>query len=119
MGSVELQALERALGELLSVLHDQDNGPTQAAEAWSRCQAAGRTLTELMNRASELEPKERDELRGSLERLLRLNAVARQAVRDEQDSLAQLLSHTRKAGQKLRAYATGPASVGDSCDLAG
>ena len=119
MGSPELQDLEHAMGELLSVMRDPDNGPLQVAEAWSRCRVAGEVLTEVLGGTSELSEVERDELRDSLDRLLRLNAIARQSILDEQQSVTQLLNRTRETGEKLRAYATGPGSTGDSCDLAG
>jgi|GEM_PF-3592044 len=113
----ELQRLEAVLQELLTALDCGE--PAALASAWERCEEAHRVLDARIAGAIFESPEERDRLRDGLERVLRLNAVARGAALDMQGSLGEDLAQVRLAAEQLRAY-RGPAGpAGGSCDLAG
>ena len=86
---VEVERLDLAMQELLALLADPEAAGVPAA--WQRCQEAGEALNGLLARADGLPEAERAALRADLDRLVRLNAVARQALLRQQDGLARRL----------------------------
>lgn len=122
MTFTETRALERAMGELLSVMRERTAGPEQLNAAWKRCAEAGASVSELIERGGGETEEERIALRRALEQLLRLNAVARQAVLEEQRGLTASLDRARNVSKRLLGYSPGASSStqpGSSCDLAG
>jgi hypothetical protein len=113
----EVQRLEQALRELLSLLED----PTSEglAAAWERCRQAEAEVLALLEAAGELPEAEREALRGGVERALRLNAVARQAVVRGQDGLAAELVDARRKHAQVRGYSAAAPRSGGTCDMAG
>ncbi|MCB9914225.1 MAG: hypothetical protein H6828_03620 [Planctomycetes bacterium] len=114
----ELDACERALRELLSLLDEPELEPVRLSAAWARCGALTADLESVVARARDAGADE-GELRVALDRLLRLNAIARQAARRRQDELAANLATTRSSGDRLRGYSAPAAAAGGACDLAG
>ena len=114
---VEVQQLEVAMRELLAMLADSSG--EGAAAAWVRCDAAQTKLDALLADTTLLSTEEQAELRVGLENLVRLNAITRQAVRHNQDGLAQSLVKAKRENAKMKAYAAGSQGLGGSCDLAG
>lgn len=114
----ELDACERALRELLSLLDEPELDPARVTAAWARCGALTGGVEAVVARARAAGADEA-ELRAALDRLLRLNAIARQAVRRRQDELAATLATARSSGDRLRGYAAPAAASGGACDLAG
>lgn len=104
--------------ELLSALQEQDSEPERLREAWSRCVAVGEGLGDALSSASSA-PDSDAELREALERVVRLNAILRQAVVAQQDRLAASLTSTRDSGAQLRGYAPAEPTAGGACDMAG
>jgi len=122
MPFAETKALEHAMGELLSVMRESAAKPEQLRAAWNRCAEAGVAVSALVERGGERTEGERLELRRALEQLLRLNAVAKQAVVEEQRSLTANLDRARSASKRLRGYSPGASKStqpGSSCDVAG
>jgi len=113
----EVGRLEQALRELLTRLEDPRGEGLEAA--WERCRSAEAELMALLERAREMGADEREELRGGVQRLVRLNAVARQAAARSQDGLAAELVQARRKHAQVRGYRTAEPTSGGSCDLAG
>lgn len=113
----EVRALELAMEELLALLADPESAGVE--QAWRRCQAAERDLNLLTEDPSGLSADEVDELRDGLEILVRLNAIACQALLHRQESLAKGLARTKLETAKVRAYGGATVSLGGSCNLAG
>jgi len=113
----EVERLERALRELLTRLEDPGGEGLEAA--WQRCHEAEAELVAYLEGAGALSEAERASLREDLERLVRLNAIARQAVLRGQDGLAAELMDARRKHAQVRGYASAEPTSGGSCDLAG
>ena len=118
MALPELESLELALGELLSALKADESTPEQLRVAWERCSEVEGGVDGAVERARAGGADE-VELREALERLVRLNAIVRQAVVAQQDRLASSLVSTRDSGAQLRGYAPAEPSAGGACDMAG
>ena len=113
----EVARLEEALRELLALLSDPEAEGVPAA--WQRCDEAGAALNRLLAESAPPEGAARAELRDGLDRLMRLNAIARQAVQRRQDGLAHELVGARRQQQQMKAYSAGRPQSGANCDLAG
>jgi len=113
----EVEHLDLAMQELLALLADSEADGVPAA--WQRCQQAEQALIARVAESAELSEAEREDLRADLDRLMRLNAIARQAVLRQQDGLARTLVDARQKQSQVRAYSTGGAKSGGSCDMAG
>ncbi len=86
---------------------------------WNRCRTAGAELERVLAGAKELEADSRAELRAGLDRLMRLNAIARQSLQRGQEQLAKELTRTRAGSAQMKAYSQGAGPVGGSCNMAG
>jgi stage V sporulation protein SpoVS len=118
MTQPELEALELAMRELLSVLKSPDTTPEELRASWERCQSVGGGLAAILEGVgggAEVDAETAD----ALDRLVRLNAITRQAIVEQQAGLAASLVRTRASGTQVRGYATAPPSSGGKCDLAG
>lgn len=113
----EVERLDLAMQELLALLADPEAEGVPGA--WERCQEAGTALNGLLARSAEFTEPEREALRADLDRLMRLNAIARQAVLRQQDGLAKTLVEARQKQEQVRAYSGGRANSGGTCDMAG
>jgi hypothetical protein len=114
---VEVEALELAMQSLLALLADPNS--TGIDEAWERCGSAQVEVSRVLEKASQLSVEERAELRKGLERLVRLNAITRQAARHAQDSLAGQLSANRQSSEQMDGYRVRSEAPGGSCNMAG
>lgn len=103
--------------ELLSLLEDPLAEGLGAA--WARCVEAGGRLERRLACPAGLDEDQREELRAGLDRLMRLNAIARKSLRQGQERLASKLALTRQESAQVKAYSRGPAATGGTCDLAG
>lgn len=104
--------------ELLSVLRSADTSPAELRASWARCYSIGGGIEAVLERVQASGPLD-DTTREALDRLVRLNAITRQAVGEHQAQLAKSLVRSRETGAKLRGYAPGAAPAGGKCDLAG
>lgn len=118
MTQPELETLELAMRELLSILKSADTTPEELRASWARCQSIGGGLPSILAGLSEEERKD-EATAEALDRLVRLNAIARQAITEQQAGLAASLVRTRASGTQVRGYAAAPPSSGGKCDLAG
>lgn len=113
----EIQELDQAMRDLLAMLSDPESEGIDAA--WSRCQAAQEGVMELLARGAECSEEERLEIRKGLEDLVRLNAIARQATRGAQDSLAKSIVKTKRTSESMQGYRATEEATGGSCNMAG
>ena len=113
----EVEELEGAMQALLTLLEDPLAPGLEVS--WERCRKAEARLVERMNTSPALPPEQQDDLRAGLDRLVRLNAVARQSLLRGQEQLSGRLKATREKGAQMRAYSKGPAATGGSRDLSG
>ena len=114
----ELKTLELAMRELLSVLKSPDTTPEELRASWERCQSVGGGLTAILQGLGS-EARADAEVADALDRLVRLNAITRQAILEQQAGLAASLVRTRASGTQVRGYAAAPPNSGGKCDLAG
>jgi hypothetical protein len=114
----ELEALELAMRELLSVLKSPDTSPEELRASWERCQSVGGGLTAILEGLGA-EGRGDAAVADARDRLVRLNAITRQAILEQQAGLAASLVRTRASGTQVRGYAAAPPDSGGKCDLAG
>ncbi|HIG11699.1 MAG: hypothetical protein ABGY71_02665 [bacterium] len=114
----ELKALELTMGELLSVLQSGEATSEDIAASWIRCQTTGEAVTTALERSRSSAAADKT-LVEALERLVQLNAIARQAVAKEQAALTGRLRHSRRSVAQVRGYTPGAPASGRKCDLAG
>jgi len=114
----ELERLEGAMRELLSCLGDPRSDEEHLRAAWSRCERHGAAIARLSGEARGRDEAQRGELVPALERLTRLNAIARESIGAERRRMAAALGRARKSGRELRYYAANEPG-GDSCDVSG
>ena len=115
--SVEVIALENAMQELLAALADPQS--VTVAATWKRCQLAEQELKRFLAGPLPTEEKARAELTSGLLRLARLNAIARQNVAREQETLADHLVESKQSSAKIKAYSGRHEATGNTCDFAG
>jgi len=103
--------------ELLAALADPQ--PDGLRGAWARCEEAGKALIELTEDPKNIAPEARGELRVGLDRLMRLNAIARELALKSQLDLSTAISDKREKQAQVDAYAEEGKRAGGTCDLAG
>jgi len=112
----ELARLREQLGELLSLLEDEQADPAALVRAMQSCSVVFDALKSGFPLLDELDAGERERLAGELESTLRLNAVALGRAAHAGEGLARGISHAKQTRSHARALATGDAS-GSSYDL--
>ncbi len=118
MALLELQAMELAMRELLSLLREKDLPVEEINASWARCNAVGGGAEAVLERILAAGPLD-DEEREAVDRLMRLNAITREAVTQQQAMLVNDLARTRSKGAQMRGYAPQAQAAGGKCDLAG
>ncbi len=115
--SAEVESLEAEMNDLLAALADPDSKTVDAL--WARCREKEQRLREALQARLPVDEQERADLRAGLQRLLRLNLVARQAVLSSQEAVAEELTDTKQGTQTLKAYDGRVQETGGTCDYAG
>lgn len=111
--SAALQAFERALEDLITVLED-DSTPPEAIECSSeRC---ARAFDDIQAREPELTGTDAKALRRGRERIASLHALARQAADRAARSTERRVTQARDARRAL-SNLRGRPTTGDACDL--
>ena len=118
MAQPELEAIELAMRELLTMLRGEDTAAEELQAAWARCSTVGGGIEAVLERLKATGPAD-GSTREALDRLVQLNAIIRQAVVAQQDALASSLAQTRETGTQVRGYAPAAPVAGGKCDLAG
>lgn len=113
-----LVELEARMRELVGLLDGAQANVDVLERAWIACAAHGPELERAARDAANAAGEERIELRAQFERLVELNAAAKQAVEREQAQLARSLAHARATRSNLEHLEDAPL-VGDSCDVSG
>lgn len=106
--------LERLLAQVGSV--DPASAGFQALLAECACFSAG--LAREVQRLAQAPFEEREQWRAGLRRLVRLNALLRDALGRERQSVVELMAQARAAQESL-AHAAQPGSTGATCDVRG
>lgn len=114
----ELAMLEARMRELVGLLDGAQANVAVLERAWSACAAHGPAIEQAARQAASAAGEERAALRAQLERLVELNAAAKQAVLREQAALARSLAHARATRSSLDHLQEAPL-VGDSCNVSG
>ena len=114
----ELAEPERRMRELIALLDGANSGVAALERAWSACVEHGPALDRAARSAAAAAGEERKSLRKQLERLVELNAIARQAIQDEEHRVEAELLRLRGAKSALHVFAS-PVETGESCDVSG
>ena len=112
----ELVRLREQLGQLLSLLEDEQADPAALVQAMQSCGVVFDALKAGFPSLDGLEAGEREHLAEELERTLRLNAVALGRAAHSGEDLARGISRAKQARRHARALAGGDAS-GSTYDL--
>ncbi len=114
----ELAALELRMRDLIHLLDGAQTGIEALERAWSTCAEHGPALERAARTATNAAGEERVALRTQLERLVHLNAAARQAIEREEARIATDLARVNGARTTLAALGA-VALTGESCDVSG
>lgn len=117
-GDGALAGLELRMRELLGALDDAQLNTEVLERAWSACAAHADEIEALARSVRSASPAERAALRGSLTRLVELNAIARSAAELERDRTSAEIERVDGARERLRELGA-PDEHGESCDIAG
>lgn len=114
----ELEELERTMSQLLSRIQSDDAKPQEFDRLRDRCAALQSVFQTVAAERQNLSEAEREHVVASLENLVKLNAIAREAVEAEKQRVSGLLDRVRNAGRRRNLY-VGLDEAGGSCDMAG
>lgn len=105
------------MAELLSTLAGPN--PYLSEETWARCQEAQKEIERELAAGLPATEEERADLRAGLERLVRLNAIARQTADQIKEGMQKDLVAAKQLGKQLQGYAGRASATGGTCDMAG
>lgn len=117
-GGAGLAELEKEMRDLVALLGGARTSIETLERAWNACAVHAPRIAAAATTAIGTAGSERAALRRQLERILELNAVARDALRAEQEALMSGIVQARAARATLSSHA-GAEDVGSSCDVAG
>ncbi len=114
----KLEELERTMCSFLDRVKDNTPEPDQMATFMARCRELGADMEDPTKLREGLDEQETDHLIEVLERLVKLNAILRETVATQRDSLGQAITDNRRNQRDLARQSAGELP-GGSCDLAG
>lgn len=114
----ELKELESAMSQLLSSIQDEGSNPKDFDRLRERCSKLQAVFQDLAAERHNLSATEREHVQAALENLVKLNAIAREAVAAEKQRVSGLLDRVRNAGRRTQLFA-GLDDTGGSCNIAG
>jgi len=113
------EALESARDGLRACLNEFEAvsvSDPKAGRSFSLVQDAFAALGDLSELKNKVPTDEQDRLRSKLEELLRLNALLSEVVRKDKEGIGELLTHSQKALQSLKAMPRGDQGS-STCDV--
>lgn len=114
----ELKELESAMSQLLSNIQDETSKPGDFDRLRERCSKLQAVFQDVAAERQNLTQAETDQVHAALENLVKLNAIAREAVEAEKQRVSGLLDRVRNAGRRTQLFA-GLDDTGSSCNIAG
>jgi len=114
----ELKELEAAMSQLLTRIQDEDSDPIEFDQLRERCATLQSVFQDIAADRENLSDTEKEQVQAALENLIKLNAIAREAVEAEKQRISGLLDRVRNAGRRSHLYAN-LEDTGGSCNIAG
>lgn len=114
----ELKELESAMSQLLTSIQDESSDPADFARLRERCSTLQAVFQDVAAERQNMTDTERDHVQAALENLVKLNAIAREAVEAEKQRVSGLLDRVRNAGRRTHLF-SGLEGTGGSCNIAG
>ena len=114
----ELKELETTMSRLLTSIQDESSDPEDFDRLRERCAALQSVFRDIAAERENMSEDEKEQVQAGLENLVKLNAIAREAVEAEKQRVSGLLDRVRNAGRRTQLYAT-PDDTGGSCNIAG
>jgi len=114
----ELKELESAMSQLLTNLQDENSDPADFDRLRERCSTLQSVFKDVAAERQSLTDTEREHVQAALENLVKLNAIAREAVEAEKQRVSGLLDRVRNAGRRTQLF-SGLDDTGGSCNIAG
>lgn len=114
----ELKELEETMSRLLARIQDESCDPADFDALRERCASLQSVFQDIAADRQNLSAAENEQVQAALENLVKLNAIAREAVEAEKQRVSGLLDRVRNAGRRVHLY-HGLDDVGGSCDLSG
>ena len=112
----ELKELESTMSQLLTRIQDEECEAIEFDRLRERCTELQSVFQAVAADRQNLSDTEREHVQAVLENLVKLNAIAREAVEAEKQRIAGLLDRVRNAGRRTHLY-NGLDETGGSCNL--
>ncbi|MCA8980448.1 MAG: hypothetical protein H6831_11555 [Planctomycetes bacterium] len=114
----DLKELESAMSQLLTKIQDESSDPADFTRLRERCSTLQAVFQDIAADRQNMTETEREQVHAALENLVKLNAIAREAVEAEKQRVSSLLDRVRNAGRRTQLFA-GLDDAGGSCNVAG
>lgn len=114
----ELKELESAMSQLLTNIQDESSDPAAFVRLRERCSTLQAVFQDVAAERQNMTAAECERVQAALENLVKLNAIAREAVEAEKQRVSGLLDRVRNAGRRTQLFA-GLEDTGGSCNIAG